>query len=165
MRGPQALTSQSHASSLKDRPETEDIGFLCFFLDNKQYGIDLDLVCEIVFPPDLTWVPRMEPHILGVIPIRGAVVTLIDLRQLMGLEPTTWPRSAQIITVELKGEQIGLLVDSVTQVKRLKTSDLEKSPNLCDGQHTEHVLFVSRPTPEELLIIIDLDAILAENLQ
>ncbi|MCP4199573.1 MAG: purine-binding chemotaxis protein CheW [Proteobacteria bacterium] len=159
------LTHQSLTSSNVVMSADEPLGFLCFYLGDRLYGVDLDLVCEIVKPPALTKVPRIDPFILGVISIRGQVVTLVDLRQLMDLEPTSWPRTTRILVVEIEGEHIGLLVDKVTQVKRISISELEKNPALCEEHRADHVLFISRPTADELLVIIDLDTILGEKIQ
>ena len=164
-RGSGLLTRQSLGSANDTRSIDEPIGFLCFYLDDRLYGIDLDLICEILKPPPLTKVPRIDPTILGVISIRGQVVMLVDLRQLMNLAPTSWPRTARVIVVEINGEHIGLLVDQVTQVRRLTLSELERRPSLREEHSSDHILFVSRPTPEELLVIIDLDAILGEKVQ
>jgi purine-binding chemotaxis protein CheW len=159
------LSRQSLTSSNVVKSANEPLGFLCFYLDNRLYGVDLDLICEIVKPPPLTRVPRIDPFILGVISIRGQVVTLVDLRQLMDLEPTSWPRTSRVIVVEIAGEHIGLLVDKVTHVRRINITELEKNPSLCEEHRADHVLFISRPTPEELLVIIDLDTVLGEKIQ
>ena len=163
-RGSIVLARQSLSSSVV-RSANEPIGFLCFHLGDRLYGVDLDLICEIVKPPALTRVPRIDPFILGVISIRGQVVTLVDLRQLMDLEPSPWPKTARVLVVEVSGEQIGLLVDRVTQVRRISLSNLEKSPSLCEEHRADHVLFISRSAAEELLVIIDLDTILGEKIQ
>ena len=147
-----------------NKRKSEPFGFLCFTLDGREYGIDLNLVRQIVKPPPLTWVPRTEPFVLGIVSIRGAVVTLVDLRQLMDFDPTSWPITTRVLIVEMENEQVGLLVDSVTQVRRIEASKLETEPTLGDGPSAEQVLFVARPTPDELIIIIDLDAILGDSL-
>jgi purine-binding chemotaxis protein CheW len=157
------LARQSRIPTYKGDESTDPHGFLCFTLDGQEYGVDLNLVAQIVKPPSLTWVPRMEPHILGIISIRGSVVTLIDLRQLMGLEPTPWPKTSRVLTVVLDNEHIGLLVDSVTQVRRIKVADLEKNPSLSEGQNADYVLFIARPQQDKQVVVIDLDAILREK--
>jgi purine-binding chemotaxis protein CheW len=163
-RGPIVLTRQSLSARSEKQSRTEPIGFLCFDLADRSYGVDLDLICEIVKPPPLTWVPRTDPFMLGIISIRGAVVTLVDLRQLMGQSPTQWPRTARVLVVEIDGEQIGLLVDRVDQVRRIALEDLERNLSLGERRGAEHVLFISRPSDDELLVIIDLDAILGDKL-
>ena len=70
----------------------------------------------MVKPPPVTWLPRVSPHYLGVVSIRGEVITLVDLRQLVGIESTEWPRSARVLIVDSTGEQIGLLVDQPARV-------------------------------------------------
>ncbi len=82
----------------------------------------------------------------------------------MGLEATSWLRTARVIVVEVEGEQIGLLVDGITKVRRIENSDLDKNPSLREGHQTDHILCVARPEPDELVVIIDLDAILGETL-
>jgi purine-binding chemotaxis protein CheW len=141
---------------------SEPSGFLCFRLAEAEYGIDLNLVRQIVKPPALTLVPRAEPFILGVVSIRGEVATLIDLRHCLDLPPTVWPRSARILIVEREGEALGLLVDTVTQVRRLPPSSLEREPSLVDGARSDYVLALGRSHRGEHLIIIDLDTVLRE---
>ena len=137
-------------------------GFLCFRLGDEDFGVDLHLIKQIVKPPELTWVPRVERHILGVISVRGEVITLVDTRLLMEFEPTTWPRDARVLLVDHEGESIGLLVDSVTQVQRLGESLLERTDALPESAGAERVLFIARPNDETQLTVIDLGGMLAE---
>lgn len=159
---PALLTIQAPAMSEKN---AEPLGFLCFRLDGEEYGVDLKLVCQVVKPPPVTWVPRLAPHLLGVISIRGAVVTLVDLRQLMGLSPTEWPKSGRVLIVEIGEEQVGLLVDGVSSVRRVRVTDLEKRPSLRESHTNDYVICVARPEGGSPILIVDLDTILAERLR
>ncbi len=162
--GPVILTRQSKAPKLEDIAETETLGFLCFKVDGKEFGIDLNLIQKIVKPPPLTRVPRMPDHILGIISIRGAVVTLVDLRQRMDLAPAPWPKTARVLIVEMVTEQIGLLVDEVTIVRRIVRGDLELKPQLMEGARDNFVSFVARPSGTPVFML-DLDTILNERMQ
>lgn len=161
-RPPSMLTIQSQRNAAK---QNEPVGFLCFTLDNEEFGVDLQLVCQVVKPPPVTWVPRIPERYLGVVSIRGAVVTLIDLRQLMGREPTVWPKGARVLIVETDNEQMGLLVDSVTQVRRFLMKDLEKKPNLREDKGCDHLVCVARAEGKRPVLIVDLDAVLQEKLK
>jgi purine-binding chemotaxis protein CheW len=162
--GPTLLPGGSRRASSIMNADAEH-GFLCFRLGQEEFGVDLNMIVQIVKPPPVTCVPRVGPHILGVISIRGAVVTLVDLRLLMGLEPSQWPRGARILLVELDDERIGLLVDAVTQVRRLDDDALEKNPELDDPQASERVLYVARPDAHTQLTVVDLQAILGEAMR
>ena len=146
---------------------TRDVehGFLCFLLGEEEYGVDLHMIVQIVKPPPLAHVPRVGPHILGVISIRGAVVTLVDLRLLMGLPASEWPRTSRILLVEVNEERVGLLVDAVTQVRRLQDSSLEKKPRLDDSQAAERVVYVARPDPQTQVTVVDLVAVMSEAMR
>jgi purine-binding chemotaxis protein CheW len=146
-------------------PSAETTGFLCFTLGDEEYGVDLKLVSQVVKPPALTWVPRLPDHFLGIVSIRGAVVTLMDLRQIIGLDKTHWPRTARILIVEIGEEQIGLLVDSVTQVRRVGADQLEKKPYLREEVTADHVICIARPEKQRPVLIVDLDSILQEKLK
>lgn len=161
-RDPLFLTLHSTAP----RPATsEPFGFLCFSLGGEEYGVDLKLVSQVVKPPAVTWVPRVPSHFLGVVSIRGDVITLMDLRQLMGIGATEWPRSARILIVDIQGEPIGLLVDSVTQVRRIRPEELERKPNLQEGDHLDHLICIAHPDSGRPILIMDLDTILYESLR
>jgi purine-binding chemotaxis protein CheW len=142
-----------------------DLSFLGFTLESEEYGADLNLVTQIVKPPPLTWVPRVRPHVLGVIAIRGAVVTLVDLRQLIGLGPTSWPRTARVLLTSHGGEPIGLLVDGVTHVHRVSVDQFETGLALEESARTECVLGIARPDPSTRVTIVDVVGILAELLR
>jgi purine-binding chemotaxis protein CheW len=140
-------------------------GFLCFSIGDEEYGVDLNLVRQIVKPPPVAWVPRTPPHILGIISIRGAVVTLLDLRRIMGHGPSAWPRTARVLIVDMWEEQVGVLVDAVTQVRRLEPSALEAGAALDGSARSERVRYVARPGDGSQLTIVDLDAILGEKIK
>lgn len=141
-----------------------DMGFLCFKLNDEEFGVDLNLIKQIVKPPPITRVPRVRPTVLGIISIRGAVVTLMDMRLIMRMEATTWPRTNRVLLIEIYDEQVGLLVDAVSQVRRVTARDFEEEPEIKEGSGTEHVIGIIRPDEETQVTVIDIREILAESM-
>jgi purine-binding chemotaxis protein CheW len=150
--------------SRDDRGNRARQGFLCFVLGQEEFGVDLQLVRQIVKPPPVTWVPRAAAHVLGVVSIRGTVVTLLDLGLLMGFGAASWPRTARILLLEVSGELVGLLVDGVTMVRRLPESALERNPALEQTNHTQRVICLARPDERTRIAVIDLEGLVAEAL-
>ena len=161
-----SLVRTGDAGKIVSGKDGERYGFLCFTLGDEEYGVDLHLINQIVKPPPVTWVPNAESYVLGVVSIRGAVVTLVDLRRVMGRGETEWLKNNRVLIVNRGDEQVGLLVDSVTQVRRLHVRDLEADVTIDEGLYHDHVLFIARPETEaeKLLVIIDLHSILAEKM-
>jgi len=141
-----------------------DMGFLCFKLNDEEFGVDLHLIKQIVKPPPITRVPRVRAAVLGIISIRGAVVTLMDMRLIMRMEATSWPRTNRVLLIEMYDEQVGLLVDAVSQVRRVTARDFEEEPELKEGAGTEHVIGIIRPDEETQVTVIDIREILAESM-
>lgn len=159
------LITESKNSVIAGKEDDTMLVFLGFVLRDEEFGVDLHLVKQIVIPPPVTWVPRVQPHILGVISIRGNVVTLVDTRRLMGFEVSDRPKSARVLLVDVRDERIGLLVDEITQVRRVPVQAFEESPDLDEGSMTDHVVGIIRPDKQTQVTIIDLKEILLEAMR
>ena len=141
------------------------LDFLCFTLGGEEFGIALTTIKQVVKPPPVTWVPRVDGHLLGVVSVRGAVVTLVDMGQLIGVQKTEWPRTARVLIIDHGEEQLGLLVDAVTQVRRIAPDELEQDASLAEVRYTDYILFLTRPTSDSVVVIIDVEAIIAEQIR
>lgn len=159
------LIAESKNSVIAGKEDDATLAFLGFVLRDEEFGVDLHMVKQIVIPPPVTWVPRVQPHILGVISIRGNVVTLVDARRLMGFEESDRPNSARVLLVDVRDERIGLLVDKITQVRRVPVQAFEESPDLDSGSMTDHVVGIIRPDKHTQVTIIDLKEILLEAIR
>ena len=122
-----SIMSPVAGSIIPKDPADETVGFLCFRLGDEEFGVDLNLVRQIVSPPPVTKVPRTRSYFMGVVSIRGGVVTLVDFRQLLGLDPAEITRNSRILLFDGEDEQFGLLVDSVTLVRRVAISEIGRA--------------------------------------
>ena len=160
------ITSTKHPVSLQAINSDEPtIGFLCFTLGREEFGVDLSLISQIVQPPPVTQVPRTRSYFIGVVSIRGGVVTLVDFRQLLGLDPAKIDRSSRILLYNTPTERFGILVDRVTLVRRVPASTFEEHPVLEENPVTEKVIGVVRPDRQTQVTIIDLEEIMQEALR
>jgi purine-binding chemotaxis protein CheW len=123
-RAPRNLGRRTH--SLERGPVTE---YLAFRLASEVYALPLAHVREILTLPPLTFVPRAPPDILGIISVRGLLVTVIDLRCRLGVEQAPANKRTRILLVPSPtGEMLGLHVDEVLQVYRLRARSAGTSP-------------------------------------
>ena len=159
------LNTESKKSAISDKDDDVKLVSLGFVLGDEEFGVDLHLIKQIVLPPPVTWVPWAQPYILGVISIRGSVVTLIDARRLMGFEASDRHNTGRVLLVDVRDERIGLLVDAVTHVRRVPVAAFEESPDLDDGSITDHVVGIIRPDKHTQVTIIDLKEILLEAMR
>jgi purine-binding chemotaxis protein CheW len=138
------------------------VEYLAFVLAGETYAVQIAHVAEILRPPPVTEVPRSPSIVLGVISVRGKLVTVLDLRRRFRLPETPLDRKARILLADVgSGEQIGLLVDEVQQVWRLAAEEIEPS-NVLGGEQPAHIAGIGRPGGGEgaILILLDLRPIL-----
>jgi purine-binding chemotaxis protein CheW len=137
------------------------VEYLSFGLAGETYAVAIELVAEILRPLPITEVPRAPATVLGVISVRGKLVTVIDLRRRFNLSPATLDRKSRILLADTRNEQVGLLVDDVQQVWRLASDEIE-SASVLGGEQAAHIAGIGRPAGSEgsVLILLDLRTIL-----
>ncbi len=114
--------------------------YLSFRLADELYAVSILYIKEIIKPNLFTELPRTAPVILGVISLRGTIVPVVDLRILLGLDDAIQTRKSRILIVSTEGDdQIGLLVDEVRSVIRLRDEDVEPPPAVFGRSEAEHI--------------------------
>ena len=103
--------------------------YLTFLLEKEIYGISIKSVKEINAMMNITQVPNMPDYMKGVINLRGKIITVMDLRLRLGMEEKEYSERTCIVIVEVEGQKgkkkIGIVVDSVSEVSDIKSSELE----------------------------------------
>jgi purine-binding chemotaxis protein CheW len=123
------------------------------------FGLPIQQVQDVFMPERLTRVPLAPPEIAGVLNLRGRIVTLIDMRDRLGLQPRTDEGQAMAIGVEAGGESYGLLIDSVGEVLKLDDAGREPNPINLDPRLARVSAGIHR-LEGQLLMIVDVDCVL-----
>jgi len=128
--------------------------WVTFRLGDELYGIDVLQVQEVLKITEIAQVPGAPEFILGIINLRGNVVTVVDARVRFGLPPKPADEASRIIVVDAFDKVIGLLVDNVSEVAYVPNSQIEQAPNVGtdDGNR-----FVSGVCNREGVLLIMLD--------
>jgi purine-binding chemotaxis protein CheW len=132
--------------------------YLAFGLAGETYAVRIAQLAEILRPPPITEVPRAPSTVIGVISVRGKLVTVLDLRRRLRLVEGPIDRRSRILLVDSSGgEQLGLLVDEVQQVWRLAAEEIEQA-SVLGGDQAVHIAGIGRPAGVEgtMLILLDL---------
>ena len=136
--------------------------WVTFFLSQEKYGINVMQVQEVLRVSEIAPVPGAPEYVLGIINLRGNVVTVIDTRQRFGLQPKEMDDSSRIVIVESSDQVVGILVDSVAEVIDLQLSEIESAPNVGTEDSSRFIQGVASQN-DELLIIIDLNKLLSDE--
>jgi len=140
----------------------DGLEFSAFYVADLLIGVNILQVEEINRHVTLTPVPHAPECVRGVINLRGEVVTVMDLRTILGLPPGTISASTRNVVVNSRGEQIGLLVDRIADVVKAQSDAIEPTPanvSGVDGRFFKGVVKLEK----ELMVILDVDAALTSN--
>lgn len=139
------------------------VRWVTFRLAGELYGINVMQVKEVLKQTEVSPVPGAPNYVLGIINLRGNVVTVIDTRRKFGLEHKDADDSMRVVIIESDQQMvIGLLVDSVAEVVNLNNADIEASPNVGTEESSKYISGVAM-TGEELLILCDVNRLLADT--
>lgn len=128
--------------------------FLSVYLENELMGIPLTKVVEITKIKDIVPVPFSKSYIKGVINIRGEILAIVSLKEKLGLIENR--ESQRIVILETKFGKVGVIVDEIYGVIKVKENELEPNPMV--GKYSEYVKNVAQ-VGDSILIIIDIDKI------
>ena len=149
------------ASSLKGS-EDPILQWVTFKLDNETYGINVMRVQEVLRYTEIAPVPGAPSYVLGIINLRGNVVTVIDTRQRFGLHSTEVNDNTRIVIIEADKQVVGILVDSVAEVVYLRQSEIETAPNVGNEESAKFIQGVCNKN-NELLILVELEKMMSEE--
>lgn len=140
----------------------ELLRWVTFQLGNEIYGVNVMQVREVLRYTDIAPVPGAPSYVLGIINLRGNVVTVIDTRARFGIPHAEVTDNTRIMIIESDKHVIGILVDSVAEVADLNTADIDDTPNVGTEDNAQFISGVCN-RENDLLILIDLTKLFTET--
>ena len=137
----------------------ETVQVVSFALGTEEYGVDIAQVQEINRMVAITHVPRAPHFMEGVINLRGQLIPIIDLRTRFGMPRAEHTKHTRIVVTEIGAKQVGMVVDSVSEVLRLPVEQVEDAPEMIAQVETEYIRGVGK-LGDRLIIMLDLQKII-----
>ena len=145
----------------EDRKSKEEVQLVVFMIGDEEFGVEINQVREIVKLVAITRMPKAPPFIEGLVNLRGQIITVIDLSKRLDLPSKGRTETSRIMVVEVGGSTVGMIVDLVSEVLRLSTDDIEKTPALIETEIHERYLRGVGKVEDRLLILLDLNEVLS----
>lgn len=156
-------------TSAREQKEKQFVGksdkllqLVSFKIGSEEFGVDILKVQEINRMVEITKVPQAPHYVEGVINLRGKVIPIVDLRKRFNLELKEYDKNTRIVVVDIGGNIMGLVVDSVSEVLRLPSSTIEPAPEIVTGINSEYIKGVAK-LEDRLLIFLDLSKVIDMN--
>jgi purine-binding chemotaxis protein CheW len=144
------------------KEENQEKQLVVFKLEGQSYAVDITKVSEMINLQTLVPVFETPVYIEGMIEVRGNSVPVIDLRKRFHLAKKPRNQDNRILVVNCKGYEVGIIVDSVSELLKVSPKAVKSLECLFIGEHLEHLLGVVRLT-EKNVILMDMDTILSSH--
>jgi purine-binding chemotaxis protein CheW len=138
------------------------IQFVTFILMDEVYGINVMQVQEVLRVTEIAPVPGAPNYVLGIVNLRGNVVTVIDTRKRFGLASAEVDDASRIIVIESERQVVGILVDAVAEVVELRENEIDAAPNVGTEESSRYIQGVATQD-DRLLILVDLNKLLTDE--
>lgn len=132
-----------------------------FYVGKALCGIDILSIQEINKHFDVTTVPQAPEYVVGVLNLRGRIVTILDLGKKLGLSQIETNKKNRNIIVRSQDELIGLMVDSISDVVTADQDRIEPAPSNISGMKGKYFKGVMK-TQNALIGILDIEEVLKE---
>lgn len=128
--------------------------YLSFSLGSEDYAVPLLSVREVIAVPEITPIPFTPSHFLGIMNLRGQVISIIDLRAKFGIKPNEKAETSVIIC-DLGHISLGAVVDSINSVLAPDAKDLSVKPEIQSAKNTDYITGVFRKD-KQLIVLLDI---------
>ena len=160
--GPTPPASAAEARK-ESAPVAATIEHVLFALGDEEYAIPIEKIVEIVPYRSTTPVPNADETVLGILSLRGVVVTILDVRSRLGGRRVPPGPDTRFIVLGLDKEMVGLFVDRVRRVVRFAATDIEPPPRISSSEGSDCVAGVVE-RGGRIVIVLDLDRLLAPEI-
>lgn len=134
--------------------------YLTFSLGSENYAIEILKVQEIRGYDSVTKIVNTPDFIKGVVNLRGKIVPIVDLRIKFGLAQEKYNDLTVVIILNLNGLDVGIVVDSVSDVIDLDINQISNVPTLVSTIDTRHLVGLAT-IDEQMLIIVDIEKLMS----
>jgi purine-binding chemotaxis protein CheW len=148
---------------LHEGAQQERMQLVSFNLDDEEYGVEVLKVREIIRMPNITRVPNTPPYVEGVINLRGKVIPVISLRKRFSLNAAEADGRTRIMVMDLTSELTGFIVDSVAEVIRISSGEIQPAPPVITGNIDQEYLSGVVNREDRLLVLLDLERLFTND--
>ena len=150
------------SQSAQTEIHSDTVELASFYIGEALCGMDILKVQEINKLIEMTRVPQAPEYVLGILNLRGEIITIVDLGKKLGLKSTEMSHKTRNIIVNSNGEHIGLMVEQISDVIQADWKKVEAPPANIGGVQGRYFIGVFK-TEDRLIGILDVEKVLEEE--
>ena len=146
----------------EDSQDTMEDLYIIFFIDGREYGIEIRYLIEIIAFQPVTFVPNLPKYVKGVLNLRGKIIPVLDVRIRFGMPSIDYTENTCILIVNFNNLSASLIVDGVKEVLRITKDNIEPSPGFEEANVERFVDSIGK-SGDTLKILINVEKFIHEK--
>jgi purine-binding chemotaxis protein CheW len=136
--------------------------FLTFKVENEEFGVEITSIKEIKGWTEATRLPNVAAYILGVVNLRGAIIPVFDLKARFGMGRLESDKNSVVIFLSSGSKLCGILVESVSDILKVKHDEVQPPPSVAEGLRDEFVSGLLARS-ERMVVLLDVDRLFRDS--
>jgi len=141
--------------------------YLIFNLMDESYGVNVEMILQIIGMTEITMIPKTPEYVKGVIKYREMIIPVIDLRLKFQLPIQDYNERTCIVLIKIQSEQggeicIGIIIDKVEEVLDILENEIEKSPTFGVDIDTQFILGMAK-VKQKVATLLNMSRILTHS--
>ena len=135
-----------------------------FSVSGKLFGLEISTVREVLPPPKITYLPNVPTHVVGVFNLRGNIISLVDIQQILGLNLSDKKDTDMVLLVESSNFQISFAVDQVLDFVEVDNSKVKHQSKDMPAELTYYIRGIYEPENMGRIYLLDTERLLDSNM-
>lgn len=148
---------------VEEDEDTQANKYLSFRIGKESYGISIRLIIEIIEMQKIIEMPDVPDFVKGIINLRGKIIPVIDLRLRFHFEGRPYDDRTCVIVIEVSGNYIGLIVDTVEEVVEITEKNIEHPPHFKGDKARDRYISGLGKIGDSVKILLDVNKILYDE--
>jgi len=141
----------------------QTVQHITFHVGEELFGVDIMCVEEIIIPRKCTAIPRTPAYFLGIINLRGEVISILDMRGRFHLAPAEVNENFRIIVIHAQGSKFGMLVDQIDSIVTLENHAVQSASKFVSQEKQKYIAGSYRLDEDKLLLLLDQEHLIDEE--
>ena len=146
----------------EDSQDTMEDLYIIFFIDGREYGIEIRYLIEIIAFQPVTFVPNLPKYVKGVLNLRGKIIPVLDVRTRFGMPSIDYTENTCILILNFNNLSASLIVDGVKEVLKITKDNIEPSPGFEEANVERFVDSIGK-SGDTLKILINVEKFIHEK--
>jgi purine-binding chemotaxis protein CheW len=154
---------EEYLEEVENEGDAQKGKFMTFRCGKESFAIEIKYVTEIIGIQNITAIPEVADYIKGLINLRGKIIPVIDVKIRFKKEPFAYTDRTCIIVINVKGTEVGLIIENIAEVVNIEEKDILPPPTIGQSQEQNKYVYGIGKVGDEVKLLLDPEKLIKDE--